>query len=91
MSQQSVATLTEEIASLEQRQALLKVELQNVSAQILSARKKRTQICAHEKTHTKNEHFEGSYYDRSYTEKSTICSDCGLVLETRRTNVGFYG
>ena len=48
--------------------------------------------CEHENTKQVEDHYPGSYYDRSYSTVTIYCKDCGKRMDKPKTiYVGGYG
>lgn len=65
------------------------VEEENKKLKLLADKVR--EACAHELMEKRQSYFEGSYYDRAYTERWEECPVCGMRSAKTREQHSWYG
>jgi hypothetical protein len=79
--------LQDTLKKIERTQKLLNKH----SATIKLLKQKLVDNCDHSQTEVTDTYFEGSYFDRASTTKTTKCTICGTTLKIEDIVHGWYG
>lgn len=66
-------------------------KLSEANTLYIAAKKLRDDNCKHPKIVKKESYFEGSYYDKAYTDHWNECEICGAKSEVRHESHSWYG
>jgi hypothetical protein len=79
-----LSRLGDEIARLNERERKLHDKVE-------AAKKELQEVCLHDKIEQKHYYFDGSYYDRAYTDRWNQCCTCGAKSEVTTEYHSWYG
>lgn len=48
-------------------------------------------ICPHENTCVVEQYVDGDYYNRAYSERTTVCEDCNTIIDHQTNQHSHYG
>lgn len=90
-ARQKTKELTELLSRLGGEMERVHLRERKLLDKIEKAKAELKEVCLHDKIEQKHYYFDGSYYDRAYTDRWNQCCTCGAKSEVKTEYHSWYG